>query len=364
MGINIGAFLAPLTCGAVAEIEGWNYGFLCAGIGMVIGLSIFLYTVSLNVLGDHADPPSRQEATEAAALPEPEPPVPPTAGDGPAKPLGLSADVLVYLGTFLAVPLACLLIYQNDVMDFLLIGVGAAAIGFMLFLSFQYPTAERQRIWVLVVMLFISTIFWTFFELAGSALSVFTDLNVDKNVMGLITLATSQFQAFNAIFIVIFAPLFSMMWIWLNKKGWEPAAPLKFAIAVALVGAGFLVLNAGKGFATAGVVPAIWLILLYLLHTLGELALSPVGLSVTTKLAPAKVVGFMMGFWFLSTSIAHQAGKWISNETVVKGENATAEQTLEMSLKVFNNVGLFALGAAGVIVILSPVFRKWMHGVR
>lgn len=355
MGINIGAFLAPLACGAVAELEGWRYGFLLAGAGMVTGLLIFLYTVSTGVLEQHADPPVR--------------------ADGTTTPVGTMLPVI--LGTFAAVPLVALLIKPNDLIDRLLTGsplagkgialmdvllavVGVAAVAYMLYLSFTYPVAEKQRVWVIVVLLFFTTVFWTFFELAGSALNLFTDENVDKNLFG-IAITASGFQAFNAFFIMLFAPVFSVMWVWLARRNMDPSAPVKFAIGLLLLGAGFLVLNVAPS--TAGIVPAIFLVLLYLLHTLGELALSPVGLSLVTKLAPAKVVGFMMGFWFLSSAIAHQAGKWVAGE-VDPPPGATAETKLAMSLEVFNQVGLFAVGSGVLLLVLSPVIKKWMHGVK
>jgi POT family proton-dependent oligopeptide transporter len=139
---------------------------------------------------------------------------------------------------------------------------------------------------------------------------------------------------------------------------------VKFSIGLFLLGAGFLVLNLGSAVAVSAMVPAMFLILLYLLHTLGELALSPVGLSLVTKLAPARVVGFMMGFWFLSSAIAHQAGKWVAAATVVEAENATPEQTLNKALEVFNMVGLFAIGSGVLLLLLSPILKKWMHGIK
>jgi proton-dependent oligopeptide transporter, POT family len=363
MGINIGAFLTPLTCGTIGQLEGWSYGFLCAGVGMLLGLAIFLYTASKGYLEHHGDPPSARADFSDTNLPEPEPPMPPTnAAEQPIS--GIKAEYLVYLGTFLLVPLACLLIWQNDIMDYLLISVGAAAIGYMLYLSSQYETVERQRVWVIVVLLLFTAVFWTFFELAGSALNLFTDRNIEKSVFGL-KFTTSAFQSVNAFFIMLFAPLFSVMWIFLARRNIEPPAPVKFAIGLLLLGVGFLVLNLGKAAAVAGIMPAIFLILLYLLHTLGELALSPVGLSLVTKLAPAQVVGFMMGFWFLSSAFAHQAGKWISNLTAVDEKTiASPEQTMELSLRVFNNVGLFAIGSAVLLLVLSPLLRKWMHGIK
>jgi POT family proton-dependent oligopeptide transporter len=403
MGINIGAFLTPLTCGTVGELEGWGYGFLLAGIGMLIGLGIFLYTVAQGYLEHHGDPPTDEAdmtVGPGAVIAEPEPAAlttpttaqltgmtgtrpgqaapaetsltptnPPTGPGGQPTPGSVgdpnwrtNASYLVYLGTFLFLPVAGLLIYYNDVMDYLLGGIGLAAIAYMLYLSSQYPVVERQRVWVIVVLLVFTAIFWTFFELAGSALNLFTETNVNRTLFGL-DFPTSNYQAVNPIFIMVFAPLFSMLWIWLAKTGREPAAPIKFALGLFLLGAGFLVLNLGTPFAVAGMVPAIFLILLYLLHTLGELVLSPVGLSLVTKLAPAKVVGFMMGFWFLSSAIAHQAGKWIARLTTMEGA-ATPEETLTKALAVFNNVGLVALGAGVVLLLLSPLITRWMHGIK
>ena len=177
------------------------------------------------------------------------------------------------------------------------------------------------------------------------------------------SLTTSNFQATNALFIMLFAPLFSILWVVLARKNIEPAAPLKFAAGLMLLGAGFLALNLGKPAVVAGIMPAIFLILLYLLHTLGELVISPVGLSLVTKLAPPKIVGFMMGFWFLSSAIAHQAGKWIASETAAD-KTATPEQTLDLAIGVFNNVGYFAIGSGVVLLVLSPILTKWMHGIK
>ena len=341
MGINIGAFLTPLTCGTIGELEGWKYGFMTAGAGMLLGLGIFLYASSAGYLEQHADPPPGAEGKKIAGLP---------------------ATWAIYAGTLLAIPLGALLIFRNEVMDILLGVVGVGAISFMIYLSFQYPVAERQRIWVIVVLLFFTTIFWTFFELAGSALSLFTESNVEKTILG-VKLTTSNFQATNALFIMLFAPIFSILWVQLARRNLEPSAPLKFAFGLLLLGAGFLALNLGRPAVVAGIMPAIFLILLYLLHTLGELTLSPVGLSLVTKLAPAKIVGFMMGFWFLSSAIAHQAGKWVAGEAVAE-KDATPEQTLELALEVFNNVGYFALGSGVFLILLTPLLKKWMHGVK
>jgi POT family proton-dependent oligopeptide transporter len=369
MGINIGAFLTPLTCGTIGEIEGWSYGFMTAGLGMCLGLIIFWYTAARGYLGPHAEPPGSVTTSGAASATDTQEASLSGAqngsnvGVGPVQPSYQTSSAVVYLGTFAAIPLAMLLIYRNEMMDMMLLALGLVSIAYMIKLSLEYDLVERQRMWVIILLLFFTTVFWSFFELAGSAINIFTQQNVNKNLGWGIQLTTSNFQAVNPLFIMIFAPFFSVMWVWLAQRGWEPAAPIKFAIGLALLGAGFLILNLGKAAAVDALVPALFLILMYLLHTLGELALSPVGLSLVTKLAPTRIAGLCMGFWFLSSAIAHQAGKWISRLTVVP-EGSSRVESLEKSLEVFNMVGIFALIAAGILLALSPTIKRWMHGVR
>lgn len=296
MGINIGAFLTPLTCGAIGEIEGWNYGFLTAGVGMMLGFFIFLIAQKKGWFENHGLKPESKES----------------------KPMikGVSNKIIPYATTFIMIPIAWALIKVNDVVDIGLAVLATFILGFLLYQASKYEEKQKQRIWVIVILLLFTTVFWTFFELAGSAMNLFTERNVNKNFLGL-TFTTTFFQSVNPLFIMLFAPIFSWLWIQLGKSGKEPAAPYKFAAGLALLGLGFLVLTMGKTAAIAGLVPAFFLIMLYLLHTLGELTLSPVGLSLVTKLSPAQIVGFLMGIWFLSSSIAHQAGKHIAKFTTV-----------------------------------------------
>jgi POT family proton-dependent oligopeptide transporter len=309
MGINIGAFLTPLTCGAIGEIEGWKYGFLTAGLGMVLGLLIMLWAQKAGWLMTDVDEEGNQmDSYRPIGL------IPEDSREGGFA--GINGKIMPYLATILLVGISWLLIKNDDVVDYVLAIIGGGVIIYLLVLSGKYTREQQQRIWVILLLLLFTTVFWTFFELAGSALNLFTDRNVNKNIMGA-ELTTTFFQAVNPLFIMIFAPIYSWMWIKLANSGKEPAAPYKFGIGLLLLGLGFLVLTFGKGSAIGGMVPAIFLITLYLLHTLGELTLSPVGLSLVTKLAPSQIVGFLMGIWFLSSSIAHQAGKHIANFTAV-----------------------------------------------
>jgi len=300
MGINIGAFLTPLTCGAIGEIEGWGYGFLTAGVGMFVGFLIFMWAQKKGWFETHGLVPEEKES----------------------KPIikGFKNKLIPYLATIVMVPMAWALIKQNDVVDVGLAVLAVFILGYLLFQASKYETVQKQRIWVIVLLLLFTTVFWTFFELAGSAMNLFTERNVNKNFLGL-ELTTTFFQSVNPLFIMLFAPLFSWIWIKLSRAGKEPSAPYKFALGLALLGLGFLVLTTGKTYAVAGLVPAFFLVMLYMLHTLGELTLSPVGLSLVTKLSPAQIVGFLMGIWFLSSSIAHQAGKHIAKLTTVSEAN-------------------------------------------
>lgn len=305
MGINIGAFLTPLTCGAIGEIEGWRYGFLAAGIGMLIGYLTFLWSQGKGWFEEHGLKPEANAPTVVKGIPN---------------------KVLPYLATAVMVGLAWILINKNDIVDVMLSILAVVVIGYLLLQANKYDVVQKQRIWVIVLLLLFTTVFWTFFELAGSAMNIFTARNVNKNFLGF-ELNTTFFQSVNPMFIMIFAPVFSWLWIKLSTAGKEPAAPYKFAVGLMLLGLGFLVLNMGSPAAKAGLIPAFFLIMMYMLHTLGELALSPVGLSLVTKLAPAQIVGFLMGIWFLSSSIAHQAGKHIAKLTTVsEGLIVSSEQ--------------------------------------
>ena len=296
MGINMGAFLAPLTCGAIGENEGWQYGFLAAGIGMLMGYLFFVWG-------------SKSGVFESVGLAPDELPEKNVAGPVPNS-------ILPYVAIIAMILLAWVLIINNGIVDVMLAILAVLIIGYLLFQAGKMEKVPKQRIWVIVILLLFTTIFWTFFELAGSALNLFTARNVNRQVFGL-NIPTTFFQSFNPLFIMLFAPIFSWIWIKLSNMDKEPAAPYKFGLGLVLLGLGFLVLMFGGSYAKYGMVPAMFMIFLYLLHTLGELTLSPVGLSLVTKLSPKHMVAFMMGIWFLSSSIAHQGGKHIATLTTV-----------------------------------------------
>jgi POT family proton-dependent oligopeptide transporter len=221
-----------------------------------------------------------------------------------------------------------------------------------------------------MVLIVFNVFFWTLFEQAGSSLTLFADRNTDRNFLGLFTMSAPQTQQFNPFFIVIFAPLMSMLWTGLARRGLEPSIPVKFAIALMGVGAGFLFLVWGSTFATGGnnwQVGLWWLAGLYLLHSLAELCISPVGLSMITKLSIARVVGLMMGVWFLSISVAQYfagiVAQFASVETV-GGQVTNLKVSLDTYTHTFTTIAYIAIGAGVLLFLLSWPLQKWMHGVK
>src|SRR5690606_23617223 len=219
---------------------------------------------------------------------------------------------------------------------------------------FKLRPEERNRILAALYLIVGSILFWALFEQAGASLNLFTDRSVDRHIFGW-EVPASMFQSLNSMYIIALAPLFAMGWLWLGKRGWEPSAPAKFALGVVLVGAGFLVLVAGAAAAGAGATPVIYIFLIYLIHTMGELCLSPVGLSAMNRLAPSHMASLIMGAWFFASATGNFAAGLISAAT--GGEGGGVERVME----VYSNVGWLAVGVGVVMLVIAPVIRKLMH---
>jgi POT family proton-dependent oligopeptide transporter len=239
--------------------------------------------------------------------------------------------------------------------------------GILIWSYIKGSRAEFQMMVVAMVLVVFNVVFWTLFEQAGSSLTLFADRNTDLRMFGNMSISAGQTQAFNPIFIVLLAPLFSMMWNALGRRGLEPGIPVKFAIALIGAGLGFLFLIWGTNFAGDDYKVAIWWLGgLYLIHSLAELAISPVGLSMITKLSIARIVGLMMGVWFLSISVAqYVAGvvAQVASVETVGGQVTNLQVSLNTYVGVFWKIGLTAIGIGVVLLVLSPLLKRWMHGV-
>ena len=343
MGINIGAFSATLLCGYLGETYGWAYGFGAAGIGMLFGLVIFLF--GQPYLQGLAGPPSNLYKE---------------------KNFGISNENWAYISGILMVLLSWFLVQNQQLVGSLLGGFGAICIGGWLFYTLlKCPPIERDRLIVVGILILFSLMFWALFEQAGSSLNILTDRGVDRSLLGW-TVPASMFQSLNALFIYTLAPFFAMLWIALAKRNMEPSTPLKFAIGIIFVGLGFLVLVAGMESSDGVQTAVIWIILIYLLHTLGELCLSPVGLSSVTKLSPQRIVGVMMGMWFFASAAGNYVAGLIARATSSNSMSATNE-TFDLVQKasfveVYTNVGLMAVGCGIVLALITPILKRLMHG--
>jgi len=216
---------------------------------------------------------------------------------------------------------------------------------------------------VMLVLIIVSVLFWALFEQAGTSLTLFTDRNVDMGSL----FTASMFQAINPLFIFIFAPLFALLWVAMSRWGLEPTTPAKFGLGIVQVGLGFAVLVFGAAQAGEdGKVAVIWLVLMYLLHTTGELCLSPVGLSMITKLSVARVAGMMMGVWFLSASFAAYAAGLIAGETAIENHGEQEMDplaSLAVYTGVFEQLAMVALLFGIVVLACSPYLHRRMHNI-
>ena len=290
MGINVGAFFAPLICGYLGEKWSYHYGFAAAGFGMAFGLVIF--TLWQKNFGEIGLAPKKAKSNDPAQL---------AAANQPLT----SVDI--------------------------------------------------QRLAVILILWFFVVFFWLSFEQAGSSMNLFAKNDTDMHI-GSWEMPASWLQAVNPLFIVLLGPFFSSLWVGLSRRRLEPPTPAKIAAGVIIVGLGFLYLAYGAKGAGAPddqiKVSVVWLVGAYIVHTIAELCLSPVGLSMVTKLAPVKLAALMMGFWFLANATANKIGGMVAGMTEGKGYST-----------VFNGIGLVAVGAGVLLLLITPLVRKLMHGV-
>lgn len=346
MGINIGAFLAPLTCGYLAREVHYSLGFLAAGVGMVAGLIVFWN--NRRIFEDKGLPPDPAKLNAPFLA-------------------GLSRNWLILIGAFVCIPLFMFLIQGEGITNYILIGAGVLTIGYLIYTALtSEDKAEGQRLLVFIVLFFFHMIFWTLFEQAGGSLNILTDRFVNKH-----GIEAAQFQSLNPLYIILFAPVFTWIWNKLGARNMEPRTPVKFFFALIQMALGYFIIVWGArsvlGDLTpenSQIIPIVFLLFMYLFHTTGELSLSPVGLSVVTKLSPAKTVGFVMGAWFLSIAFAHKIAGELGKAIAAPGGDATPADQLKAFTDVYMNWGVFVvLGAAALLLLLSPILRKWMHGV-
>ena len=340
MGINLGAFIAPLVCGYLGQRVSWHAGFAAAGVGMTIG--VIQYVLGSRNLGTAGLYPAPAESPQAAA--------------------SLRRNAVLWGGILLAALTAFAVgAYTGaipvtprqvaDIAGYMLLVIVVLFFGW-LFTSSNWTPDERKKLYVIGVLFLAAALFWSVFEQAGSTLNLFADRNTSNVVFGW-SYPSSWFQSLNSLYIICLAPVFGWIWLSLARARKEPSSPAKFALGLMLVGAGFVILIWAARLAEQGIqVSPAWLAMTYLLHTCGELCLSPVGLSAMTKLAPARIGGLMMGVWFLAASVGNFIGGRISS---------FYESWALTSL--FGAVGLFAIGAGILLGLFVKPIKRLMGEV-
>ena len=376
-GINLGSFWASLLCGLLGVTVGWWAGFGLAGLGMLAGFVVFVLGKPL--LQGKAEPPDPARLRQPVLGP-------------------VSRETLIYGLSLLGVVATFFLVRRTAAVSGMLIAGMVGSLGYVLWFMFaRCGKVERERLALALFLIFGAVIFWTLFDQAGSSLNLYAATNVQLDLVshpvrllgGAITLATpqqlaaagldrhatfwidtsfnaAQTQALGSGWLLIFAPVFAWLWTWLGARGKDLNPVVKFGLALLQVGAGFLVLQLGAPLADGAFrTPLIFLLLMYLLHTTGELCLSPVGLSQMTKLSPAALVSFVMAVWFMAVSIANTVGGFVAGLTAtetVGGQVLDPGAALARALTVFNWIGGVAMVLGLGFLALSPVLKRWSHG--
>ena len=374
-GINLGAFWAAVLCGYLGQTVGWWAGFGLAGIGMALGWVVFVLGKPL--LQGKGEPPADANLKKPLLGP-------------------INREWSIYLLSTLGVGLGWLLVQRNAIVGSVLLAATVASLAFIAWVIIKVceNRVQRERMMLAVVLIFGSVVFFTLFEQAGTSLNLFADRNVDLSLtptafqfLGITvgtpaqlaaagitptgfwidaTVTAAQTQSFNAGFILIFAPIMAALWAFLAKRNMDPNPTMKFGLGLIQVGLGFMIVVWGAGMAdSAFQMPILLLGLLYMFHTLGELFLSPVGLSEITKLSLPKVVSFMMAVWFLASSIAQYVGGWIAGlagTETVGGQVLDPGLALRTSLEVFEMLGLWGMGIGVAFIVISFFIKHWSHG--
>ena len=340
MGINLGAFLAPIICGYLAVEFGWAYGFGAAGVGMILGTLWF--AVQGRILGNVGFAPNRDlESKEQLTL----------GGKD-------WTHIAMYIVGSLILVYSLLVLWGNigegakSLITTVMAIIGTLALAYIIF-SNTKGSVEWKRVGVIFILCFFNIFFWAGFEQAGGTFNLFAENNTDRMTF-LGEIPTAWFQSVNSIWIISLAPVISVLWLSLSRIGKNPNIPVKFALGLLFLGVGFVVMSAANGASEGGnLVSPMWLVSVYFLHTVAELCLSPIGLSMISKLSPQKIVSVMMGLFFASIALANYMAGVL--EAVLK--NYLPDMPL------FSFLTLTSISAGVILLLISPILKRLMSGV-
>ncbi len=341
-GINIGALLGGIVCVYIGKYHSWSLAFASAGIVMIIGLLTFLFTQkSLGPIG-----------------------LSPLRADMPAGRKRM-LEIAVYIGSIIAMPLILLMVSNTQYTDIFMALIGPATLVYLFTEMRKLSGVERQKIVAALVFIIFSVLFWAIFEQAGGSLAIFALKNVNDKVVGMTIDPNIVNNAANSIFVIALSPLIGILWLALARRKANPNTVIKFGLGFLFLGAAYYVFYATRFFADAsGKTSLNVFTAAYLVITFGELCLSPIGLSIMTKLSPKPLWGVMMGMWFLASAYGQYVAGLIGAGLADAKEGAGDMERLLTYTEGYKQLGIYAVIAGGVLIVLSPLVRKLMHDVK
>lgn len=340
-GINIGALLGGAICVWLGKHYSWNAAFSCAGIVMTISLLIFVFTKrTLGPIG-----------------------LSPLADKYPANKIRMY-EIMVYVGSLLIIPLILQLVSVSQYTDMFMYIVGPLTVIYIIYETLKYNKVERQKLAAAMIFIIFSIFFWAFFEQSGGSLNLFAEHNLTDKVAGLTIDPNVINNSSNSLFVILFSPIVGLLWLWLNKRKVEPNTVVKFGLGFLFLSLAFYVFYYTRFFADVnGVTSLNVFTLAYLVITVGELCLSPIGLSIMTKLSPKPMHGVMMGMWFLASAYGQYAAGLLGAGMTNPDEHATLAAKLISYTDGYKQLSIYALVAGVVLIAISPLIRKLMHEV-
>ncbi len=368
-GINIGALLGGYACVAIGQSGhpwSWNLAFGLAAIVMTISLITFVFTKkSLGPIGLSPFQAKEETVVDYGGIgnnPNQESATVPTPKSASRKWM----ELLVFIGSLAVIPLIMIMISKTEYTDYFMYTVGPLTLIYLFYEMSKYSVAERKKLLAALIFIIFSILFWAFFEQAGGSLSLFAKRNLNNELLGFIPLNPNGVNnSANSLFVIIFAPIIGLIWLAMAKKKKEPNTVVKFGMGFLFLGLAYLIFFSTRFFTNgAGIASLNVFTMAYLVVTLGELCLSPIGLSIMTKLSPTKLQGVMMGMWFLASAYGQYVAGIIGAGMAKGGENDSLVQKLFTYTEGFKQLGFYALIAGVVLIAISPIVKKLMQDVK
>lgn len=340
-GINIGALAGGILMVWVGKDYSWSLAFALAGIVMIISLLIFIFTqktlgpIGLSPL--HPDKPKSKRRM---------------------------LEIGTYIGSLIAIPIVMEMLKNTQYTDLFMYIIGPVTLVYLFIEMRKCTKVERNKLWAALIFIFFSIIFWAFFEQSGGSLSAFALNNLRDTFLGIVRLDTNVVNnSANSIFVIILSPVAGILWLWLSRRKKEPNSGVKFSLGFLFLSLAFLIFYATVFFDDGtGKTSMDIFVVAYLVITLSELCLSPIGLSLMTKLSPMKMQGLMMGMWFLASAYGQYVAGLLGANMSVPGENATALEKLNSYTSGYGQLAIYAAVACVLLFLLTPLIKKLMQG--